>query len=341
LGTGSNPKGKQHEDNVVLALNNMRPSSSENSQHTLDMLHFEVLINYDVNTSTEASVWDGEAHPISIFGHMKFLKIDAKNIFTSLLYIADFIRARKVQQGKISDIAELQGFGKAAWSFILSIYEADWDSIPINNQNISFRNVVSNKLTSKALKSTINMSLSKSKGKVAEIVKLSPPIPMHLSKEALEKSKFFSKDNKSRKTVNTNIRKSYIQATSSNVSDILKLEENFSSLPAKKIEGIHRIINNMDKVKSCLNITMKGPSRKQVIVPMNKDNINNILVTVNEHIANINRALKNVKSNVTVNFIHPENIGIITVSNLVALQSDLQVIRRYVKNIDNIRSNDI
>ena len=268
LGTGSNPKGKQHEDNMVLALNNMRPPSSENmanGQHTLDMLHFEVLINYDVNASTEASAWDGEAHPIFIFGHMKFLKIDAKNFFTSLLCIADFIRARKVQQGKISDIAKLQDFGKAAWSFILSIYEADWNSIPINNQNISFRNAVSNKSTSKASKSTINMSSSKSKGKVAEIVKLPPPIPMHLSKEALEKSKFFSKDNKSRKTVNTNVRKSYVQATSSNVSDILQLKKNFSSLPAKKIEEIHRIINNMDKVKSCLNIIMKGPFRKHVM----------------------------------------------------------------------------
>jgi len=185
------------------------------------------------------------------------------------------------------------------------------------------------------------MSSSKSKGKVAEIVKLPPPIPMYLSKEALEKFKFFSKDNKYRKTVNTNIRKSYVQATSSNVSDILKLKENFSSLPAKKIEEIHRIINNMDKVKSCLNIIMKSPSRKQVIVSMNKDNINNILVTTNEHIANINRALKNIKSNVTVNFIRTENIGIIIVSNLVTSQSDLQVIERYVKNINNIRSNDI
>ena len=74
---------------------------------------------------------------------------------------------------------------------------------------------------------------------------------------------------------------------------------------------------------------------------MNKDNIDNILVTANEHIANINRALKNVKSNVTVNFIRPENMGIIIVSNLVASQSDLQVIERYVKNINKIRSNDI
>jgi len=62
----------------------------------------------------EANAWDGKAHPISMFEHIEFLEIDAKNIFTSLLYMVDFIRTRKVQQGKILDMAELQNFSKAA-----------------------------------------------------------------------------------------------------------------------------------------------------------------------------------------------------------------------------------
>ena len=254
---------------------------------------------------------------------MEFLEIDAKNIFTSLLCIADFIRTRKVQQGKILNIAKLQGFGEVAWSFISSIYEAGWDSIHINDQNISFRNVVINKLTLKVSKSTIGMSSSKLKGKVAEVIKISSSIPVHLHKEILEKSKFFGKDNKSMKTVNTNVRKSYAQATSSNISNILKLKENFPSLPAKKIEGIYRIIKNTDKVKPCLNMTTKDPLRKQVIVLMSTDNVDNIIVSANKHIANINRALKNIKSNVIVNFICPENMRITIISTLVASQSDL------------------
>jgi len=44
---------------------------------------------------------------------MEFLEIDSKNIFTSLLQMADYIRARKVKQGKILDVTKLQGFGKA------------------------------------------------------------------------------------------------------------------------------------------------------------------------------------------------------------------------------------
>jgi len=38
---------------------------------------------------------------------------------------------------------------------------------------------------------------------------------------------------------------------------------------------------------------------------MSKVNVDNILALANKYVANINRALKNVKSSVTVDFIHP------------------------------------
>ena len=82
------------------------------------MAHIKVLINYDINMPMEANAWNSEAYPIFIFEHIEFLEINAKNIFTSLLHMADFIRTRKVQQGKISDMAELLVFNEAAWNFI-------------------------------------------------------------------------------------------------------------------------------------------------------------------------------------------------------------------------------
>jgi len=167
------------------------------------------------------------------------------------------------------------------------------------------------------------------------------PISTYLPKKVLEKSKFFSKVNSSKKITNSNVRKSYAQATGSNISEILKLKDKFPSLSAKKIESIQRIINNQDKMEPWLNMTTNGPFRKQVIIPMNKVNIDNILTSANEHIANINRALKNVKSSVIVDFIHPDNSGITIVSNLVVSQSDLQIIKRYVKSIDNISSDEV
>jgi len=88
-------------------------------------------------------------------------------------------------------------------------------------------------------------------------------------------------------------------------------------------------------------MTAKGLSKKQVIVPMSKVNINNILTLANEHVANINRALKNVKSNILVNFIYLDKLEIIIVSNLVVLQLDFLVMERYVKSIDNVSSDDV
>lgn len=88
--------------------------------------------------------------------------------------MANFIRARKVKKGKISDVIELQRFDKVAWNFILAIYKANWDSSPIDNQNISFKNAVISKLIPRSPKVNIGLSLDKSKGKAAEIVRLSP-----------------------------------------------------------------------------------------------------------------------------------------------------------------------
>ena len=74
---------------------------------------------------------------------------------------------------------------------------------------------------------------------------------------------------------------------------------------------------------------------------MSKVNINNILILVNEHAANINRALKNVKSNILVNFIYLDKLGITITSNLVVSQLDLLVIERYMKSINNVSSDNV
>ena len=43
---------------------------------------------------------------------------------TLLLYMANFIQNRGVDSNKINDVNQLQGFGQAAWEFILSIYKS-------------------------------------------------------------------------------------------------------------------------------------------------------------------------------------------------------------------------
>ena len=70
-------------------------------------------------------------------------------------------------------------------------------------------------------------------------------------------------------------------------------------------------------------MTTKGPSHKQVIVPINSDNIVKFISNPSNHITNINRLLKNIKSDCEVDYIQLEKSGIIIVTNKVAFALDL------------------
>ena len=65
------------------------------------------------------------------------------------------------------------------------------------------------------------------------------------------------------------------------------------------------------------------------------------MVSSSDHVTNINRSLKNIKSKIIVNYIQSETVEVTIVSNTVATQSNLQVIKSYVKNIKKIMSDDV
>jgi len=127
-------------------------------------------LTYNINKPIEPEVQDSEAHFPSLFDTMEFLEIDAKNIYISLLHIADFIKSREVQAGFVDNISQLKDLGEAMWNFISSIYKAKWDSIDIDG-NSFFRTRVSSKFTPKVLKTKSLSTSDSSKEKVAEIVK--------------------------------------------------------------------------------------------------------------------------------------------------------------------------
>jgi len=59
------------------------------------------------------------------------------------------------------------------------------------------------------------------------------------------------------------------------------------------------------------------------------------------HIININRAFKNIKSEVKADFIQTEQLDIVIVTNKIASLFDLQTIKQYVKNANQIEVNNI
>jgi len=249
----------------------------------------------------------------------------------------------KYIQGKSIDsnpnnIKDLESIDKAVWEFLSSIYDSHWDRLYVDKANTIFRNKVKSKFTPQVLK-----SMNNNKGKEIvrpTLISLIPPLILaKLQKEVNELSKYFKKN------TNSQQKKSYANATSlfkqpspvtpKNIArETLKIKEVFPNLPNKKIEEMQKVINSSkNKVKPKINITTKGPSRKQVIVPMNNNIAKEFIKNSSSYIVNINCVLKTIKSNIIADFIRIDSKGIIITTNNVSSGSDLQEIEKYVKNL--------
>lgn len=66
---------------------------------------------------------------------------------------------------------------------------------------------------------------------------------------------------------------------------------------------------------------------------MNNNSVTSFVKELSTHIININRILKNIKSNTMADFIHVENKGIVITTNNIASLLDLQAIEQYIKSI--------
>ena len=120
--------------------------------------------------------------------------------------------------------------------------------------------------------------------------------------------------------------------------EVLKIKEAFPALNAKKINQVNSIVKGNLKPKLRIQMTTKGLSKKQVIVSMSKDNNSNFMKNSALHVANINRQLRNAKSEVLVNYIQSDPMGITIITSKVSQQSDLLIIDQYVKNSNDINA---
>jgi len=109
----------------------------------------------------------------------------------------------------------------------------------------------------------------------------------------------------------------------------------------KNIDNIQYMIKGDQKPKPHINMTTKGPSRKQVIILMNNTNKKNFIEESSVHITNMNRTLKNIKMKVMVYFIQIDPNNIIIVTNKVASTLELQTIENYIKNTDYINTDRV
>ena len=116
----------------------------------------------------------------------------------------------------------------------------------------------------------------------------------------------------------------------------------FFTLETDKVAKIIKAKNSNERQKkSRINMTTKGPLRKQVIILMAKLNTELIINSANQQITNINKSLKEIKSDVSTNFIHIINNRVIITTDKTVNASNLKIIKKYIKNANNINSEAI
>lgn len=175
-----------------------------------------------------------------------------------------------------------------------------------DKDNNSFRQKIVFKFTPKLNPVKTSKRGEKNMDKPVSIKRLLLPIPAKSPKEVKEISKFFKATNLT--YGNEDTRKSYVQVSQSanNTRKILKIKKAFPNLQTNKIEYIQKIIKDNGKPKPKINMITKGLSRKYVIVPISNDNKTKFMKNSSTHVTNINRVLKDIKSEVIADFIHPD-----------------------------------
>jgi len=295
------------------------------------------VLLYEELQPANINSWEGHTHPISLFRRLGTQDIDVNNIKVSLERMSDFISNHHLKNHKEDEISCLTSFGKVTFELISSIFKGGWDNLLVRDRQKMFRDKIKEEFTtSVSIASSNRKSTRLPPAKPAEFSNISPPLNPVSSSKGESSAK-----NKGKKPSNNNFFNkpsgpmcSYAQVLLiSNVQEILKLKENFPKLLDKKIKQIHKTVNNSNAPsKPCINMTTKDPLRKQIIIPMGSDNSKKFLSTSGDHVTNINRALKGIKSNVIINFIKSDYRGLIVVSNKVAAPSDISVINKYIKN---------
>ena len=307
-----------------------RPPVPNNEATPSHVSHKDDIINiqlpYDPQAPTEPELWSGSFHPISLHGSIEHFTSDAKNIKVSLNFLAKYIQGKQINSNKANDLSDFDSIGDAIWNFISSVYTSKWDALFTDQKTNTLRSKISSKFTLHTPPPNSNLKKDTPKSIPVTINKAPPlpSLPAKTKKEINTISKYFHpkkpSGNNNDKSSNNQAGKSYAQASksSTSTSDILKIKETFPALNAKKIDQVNNIIHGQNKPKPHIKITTKGLSWKHIIIPMSSNNISLFIKNSSLNVANINRELRNAKTDILVDYIHSDSTGITIITNKVA-----------------------
>ena len=120
------------------------------------------------------------------------------------------------------------------------------------------------------------------------------------------------------------------------------MKEVFPTLLADEVRKILKAKNSSGGTKQPkINMTTRGQLRREVIIPMTKTNAELIVNSAHIHISNINKYLKNSKSDTFADFIRFNVNGIIITTNKPVSNLNLSTIEKYLKNVQNVNLDSI
>ena len=276
------------------------------------------LLNYGNKQLAITNFWDGAFHVVSIFGTEKTWSEDTANIHKSIKRIISYIKSHLINKNLPSRDFIL--VVKSLWKLINKIYVSRWNVLifdkkvfltiqkcvgenimPIyRKQELVTSNLTSNSVNLKG-KSTISNPIT-----ALPSMAVSSPSTTNLPVVPLSNKIIESVDKKAPKPLN--MRKSYMQASKANIlfniKDVLYVKEAFPTLSVDEVRKMLKAKNSrMGNKKPKINITTRRPSRKEVIIPIAKSNTELIINSAHIHISNVNKCLKNSKSDIVANLI--------------------------------------
>ena len=258
------------------------------------------VLNYGNNQLTILSSQDGAHHVLSIFRTDETSEIDTKNITQSISRIINYITNNLAyKKGPAKDFTQVT---KAFQSLILAVYSFKWDILPIEDGK-TFCDLVGERILNSYMKHRL-LNLPE----VEKLLPFTPAIAMNSNILVASPPNKTTGPIKKKIPKPMTTKKTYAQAsksnTSLNIEDVLQVKEAFSALSADEVEKILKAKNSgMDNKKPKINMTTRGPSRREVIIPMTKVNTELIINSAHIHISNVNNCLKNSKLDIITDFI--------------------------------------
>ena len=296
------------------------------------------LLNYGRNQPSIPSSWDGAHHTLSIFRIDETSEIDAINMAQSISRIIDYIKNNLVD--KKSPAREFKQVTKGFWNLISAIYSSRWDLLPVEDGK-NFCTLVGEKILNNYVKlGLVNQPEAKKPPSSMSTTAMNPNIP------AIPPLSKTTGPNEKKAPKPTIMKNSYVQASKTNISssieDVIRVKEAFLTLSADEVGKMLKAKNSSeDTKKPKINMTTREQSRREVIIPMTKTNTELIINSAHIHISNINKCLKNSKSDIFADFIQFNVNGIIITTNKPASDLNLSTIEKYLKNIQNVNPDSI